>query len=385
MSYFCSRFWLFIIHLKRFMKQKDNLLDVVRTILRWKRPILIVTGVAALGAIIISLLLPNFYTGTTTFLAVSPDQAKPEALFSQGQIRTQYYGNENDIDRLLTIAKSGELINFMIDSFNLYEHYDIDQERQKAGFKVREKFGKRYEIEKTSRDAIELSIDDRDPELAARMANAARRKIDEYARQLIQEGQHKTIISYRTNIENKEEQLGVLSDSLLRLRKQYGIYSIEGQAEALTTQLSETESKLIRERSRLEALQSAAGVPRDTIQLIKAKVKGLEAEYDNLNEKMARFNDGLAKVGTYDRQYIMANATLSDDKEQLKQVLSVYNSDIPALIVVEEANVPYEKSWPKRSYIVIGAVAIAFLFSVIGVLLLDTYRDVDWKAVYKGE
>jgi len=367
------------------MKQKDNLLDVLRTVFRWKKPILIVTGVAALGAIVISLLLPNFYTGTTTFLAVSPDQAKPEALFSKGQIRTQYYGNENDIDRLLTIASSGALIDFMIDSFDLYQHYEIDPEGPKAAFKVREKFGKRYEIEKTSRDAIELSIEDRDPELAAQMANAARRKIGEIARQLIQEGQRKTIISYQTNIENKEQQLGILSDSLIRLRKQYGIYSIEGQSEALTTQLSETESKLIRERSRLEALQSTAGISRDTIQLIKAAVRGLEAEYDNLSEKMTRFNDGLAKVGTYDRQYTMANATLSDDKEQLKQVLSVYNSDIPALIVVEEANVPYEKSWPKRSYIVLGTVVIAFLFSVIGVLLLDTYRDVNWKAVYKGE
>ena len=367
------------------MKQKDNLLDVLRTIFRWKKPILIVTGIAAVGSAVISLLLPNFYTGTTTFLAVSPDQAKPEALYSQGQIRTQYYGNENDIDRLLTIANSGDLIDFMIDSFQLYKHYEIDPEGSKAAFKIRKKFGKRYTIEKTSRDAIELSIDDRSPELAARMANAARWKTGEVARQLIREGQRKTIVSYERNITSKEEKLRILSDSLIHLRTKYGIYNIEGQSEALTSQLSETESKLIRRRSRLGALQNTPGIARDTIQLISADVAGLEAEYENLSQKMVRFNDGLAKVGTYDRQYTIANATLGDDKEQLKQVLSVYHSDIPALIVVEAANVPYEKSWPKRSYIVIGAVVIAFLFSVIGVLLLDTYRDVDWKAVYKGE
>lgn len=367
------------------MKQRDNLLDVLRTIFRWKKPILVVTGAAAVGSIIISLLLPNFYMGATTFLAVSPDQAKPEALFSKGQIRTQYYGNENDIDRLLTIANSGELVDFMIDTFQLYEHYGIDPDGQKAAFKVRDKFGNRYEIEKTSRDAIELSIEDRDPELAAQMATAARRKTGEIARQLIREGQRKTIVSYKSNITNKEEQLNTLGDSLVRLRMHYGIYNIDGQSEALTTQLLETESKLIRQRSRLEALQNTAGIPRDTIQLIKADVKGLEAEFENLNQKITRFNDGLAKVGTYERQYTVANATLSDDKEQLKQVLSVYESNIPALIVVEEAHVPYEKSWPKRSYIVIGAIAIAFLFSVIGVLLLDTYQDVDWGAIYKGE
>jgi uncharacterized protein involved in exopolysaccharide biosynthesis len=367
------------------MKQRDNLLDVLRTIFRWRKPILIVTVVAAVGAVVISLLLPNFYEGKTTFLAVSPDQAKPEALFSNGQFRTQYYGNENDIDRLLTIANSGELINFMIDSFKLYQHYDIDPDAAKAELKVKEKFGKRYEIEKTSRDAIELSVEDRDPELAAAMANAARNKVGELARQLIRSGQQKTIVSYQSNIDNKEAQLLVLSDSLIRLRKTYGIYNIEGQSEALTTQLSETESKLVREEGRLNALRNAGSIPRDTIRFIEAEVSGLKAEYESLNQKMNRFNDGLAKVSTYDRQYLMANSTLSEDKEQLKQVLSVYEADIPALIVVENAEKPYDKSWPKRSYIVIGAVAIAFLFSVIGVLLLEAYRDIDWKEIYKGE
>jgi uncharacterized protein involved in exopolysaccharide biosynthesis len=53
-------------------------------------------------------------------------------------------------------------------------------------------------------------------------------------------------------------------------------------------------------------------------------------------------------------------------------------------VVVEEAEVPLIKSRPKRSIIVIGAAFIAFIFTVIGILILDTYRDVDWKSIYKG-
>ncbi|WP_170254516.1 GumC domain-containing protein [Phaeodactylibacter luteus] len=366
------------------MKENDNLLGVLQTLFRWKRQILTVCGIAAIGAVGISLLLPNYYKGITVFLAISPDQAKPEALYGDGQTLTEYYGNENDIDRILTLAQSGELLKFMIDSFRLYEHYDINPDKPKAAFKVRDKFLSLYEVEKTKRDAIELSIEDKDRELASAMANAARNKIATMARQLIRDGQQRTITSYESNIRNKESQLEVLGDSLIAMRRRYSIFNIEGQSEALTTQLSETEAKLVRKRASLQALQEANGIPRDTILLMQAQVRGLEEEFNTLNTRMERFNDGMAMVGTYDRQYLEANASLSEDKERLKQTLSVYESDIPAIVVVEPAEVPLIKSRPKRSLIVIGAVAIAFLFSIIGVLVLDNYRDVDWKAVYKG-
>lgn len=367
-----------------YMEQKDNLLDIIRTLFRWKKQIITVCALTGIGAIAISLFLPNYYKGKTVFLAVSPDQAKPDALFGDGQTRTAYYGNENDIDRLLTIAQSGMLLNFLVDTFQLYQHYKINPDQPKAEFKVRDKFARLYEVEKTKRDAIELSVEDKDRTMAAAMANTARRKIGEMARQLIREGQLRTINSYQSNIESKEAQLKALSDSLIAKRRRYGIYNIDGQSEALTSQVSEAEAKLVQSQARLKALEETQGVPRDTILQLRASVRGLEGAYANVSKRMERFNDGMAEVGTLNRQYLEANATLSEDKERLKQTLSVYNSDIPSIVVVEEAEVPLIKSRPKRSFIVIGAVAIAFLFSVIGVLILDTYQDVDWKSVYKG-
>ncbi len=366
-------------------EKKDNLLEVIRTLFRWKRPIIGIVLAAGIGTAVISLFLPNYYKGVTVFLAVSPDQAKPEALYGDGQVLTEYYGNENDIDRILTIAQSGELLNFMIDSFDLYLHYDIDSTAKRASFKVRREFLDLYEVEKTKRDAIELTIEDQDRELAAQMTNTARRKIGQIARRLIREGQQRTIQSYEDNISNKEALLNTLGDSLIAKRRRYGIYNIDGQSEALTTQVSEAEALLINNQARLQALKESPSVPRDTIIQLQAKVRGLEKSYENLTQRVEKFNDGMAEVGTYDRQYIEANATLSEDKERLKQTLSVYNADIPSIVVVEEAEIPLIKSRPKRSLIVIGAAFVAFLFSIIGVLVVDTYRDIDWKAIYKGQ
>ncbi|MDX1942357.1 MAG: Wzz/FepE/Etk N-terminal domain-containing protein, partial [Saprospiraceae bacterium] len=167
------------------MEQKDHLLGVVQTLWKWRRPILIVTLSAVIGTAIISLFLPNYFKATTIFLAASPDMAKPELLFGQGNLYRNEYGNANDVDRLLTIAESSELVVFLVDSFKLYDHYKIDRENPRAPFKVQEKFFSLYKIEKTKRDAIELSVEDKDRLLAPRIANAAREKIDALAQQLI--------------------------------------------------------------------------------------------------------------------------------------------------------------------------------------------------------
>ncbi|MCB0546279.1 MAG: hypothetical protein KDD19_01765 [Phaeodactylibacter sp.] len=367
------------------MKNNDNLIDVLKTLFKWKRPIFYVCLIAGVGAIVISLFLSNYYKATTIFLAVSPDQATPDALYGKGQLRSDYYGNENDIDRLMTIAESSELINFLVDSFKLYEHYDIDPDQPKAAFKVQEKFLSLYEVQKTKRDAIELSVEDKDKELAARIANAAREKIDELARHLIQEGLAKAIRSYEDNILSKESQLASLSDSLIYMREKYGIYNIMGQTEALTSQVSESEALLVRNRAKLEAMKETKGIPQDTILLLQASVRGLEEENKSLNEKMSLFNEGLSKFGIFERQYIEANQTLSEDKERLKQASATYHSVIPAMVLVEEARVPVIKSRPKRSIIVLATGAIAFLFSLIGVLLFDTYKDVNWKEIYHAK
>ncbi len=367
------------------MRNNDNLLDVLKTLFRWKRQILAVCLIALVGSVVIALLLPVYYEATTIFLAASPDQAKPELLYGKVSFEPEYYGNENDIDRLLTLAESGDLVDFLIDSFQLYDHYDIDSTGPRAAYWVRETFFGHYEINKTKRDAIELSIEDTDRVLAADMANAAREKIDRLAQQLIKESQRQSLRSYEINIRNKEQQLAVLSDSLVRLRRTYGIYNTEAQSESLTDQMAKTEARLTRNRARLQALRGSDGVRRDTIANLAAMVAGQVEEVAGLQEKMKQLNEGMAIINTLERQYAEANQSLGEDKERYKLLASTYQSEIPGTILVEKATVPIIKSRPRRSMIVLASLAVAFLFSVIGVLLLDTYRDINWREIIHAE
>lgn len=363
----------------------NSLLDVVRTLFRWKRPIAISCGIAAAGAVIISLLLPVYYEASTTFLAISPDQAKPELLFGQGTLEPELYGNANDIDRIMSIAESAELVGFMVDSFDLYQHYDVDRENRRAPYYVRKEFFSLYDVTKTKRDAIQLTLEDRNPELAATMVRAAREHIDSLAQRLIKRSQGQTIITYRRNIDNKAERLRVLSDSLAALRQRSGVFNVLAQSESLTSEMATARTRLRGAQARLQAYESGSSRGfRDSAAVLRVMISGMEQEVGSLEEQLQLFNQNVAQVAAYQEEFNEASEALSLDRERLKQYEAAFASDLPAILILEEAEVPLIKSRPHRSLIVIGAVAITFIFSLITVLFIEHSRDIDWKAIYHG-
>lgn len=366
------------------MEQK-NLIGVLKSIFKWKKQIFITCLIAGIGAIIISLLLPVYYESTTVFLVASPDQAKPELLFGDGGQELDFYGDDSDIDRVLTIADSKALNDYLVETFNLYAHYDIDSTKLKAPYYVSLALSKHYNVKRTNKDAIELTIEDEDRELAAQMAKTARIKIDEIARQLIQETQSKAISTFEADISSKENLIKILGDTLASLRQKYNIYNADAQTETLSDQYFTAEATLAASSSRLEALIASKGVPRDTITHLSAKIKGMENQVSLLKDKVELLNEGLGQVVTYEQQYSEAAKSLGEDKERLKQYQAAYNSDIPALILVEEAQVPVIKSKPQRKLLIIGVLMVTFFFCIVGVLLIEAYKDINWREIYKGE
>lgn len=365
------------------MAQNENLLDVLRIFFRWLKPIAYLCIGVAIGTALISLLLSNYYESTTTFYANSIDQAKPGQIFGTSNKDIEFYGDDRDNDRLLTIAESNELADYMIETFNLYEHYDIDPSKEKAAFNVREKFDKYYTVIKTKRDAIELSIEDTDKELATQMVNTAREKIDEFAVKIVKEQLQSIRESLEKNINDKKNSLKVLGDSILILRTKYGIYNIETQGEVFASQILSAEAQQVRAEAKLKSLK-ATGSPKDSLSRISANIAGYKSEFNTLSERVKAFNIGQSKVLILERQEKDMSNKLGIESVQLNQLITAYNSKITAINLIEAGQVPIIKSRPKRSLIVISAVLITFIFSFIGVLLFESYKDIKWKEIIKG-
>ncbi len=363
------------------MDNKDNLLSVISTIFKWRKIILLTCAVTAVGAAVVSLVLPVYYKSTTTFYAASPDLAVPEAIFGTGGQPPDYYGTENDIDRILSIAKSGALVAFMVDSFDLYQRYDIDPKSPRGRHYVALEFQGHYDVVKTKYDAIELSIEDRDKEMAARMTNAARNYVNMLAQRIIKESQAKTVRTFEENIAQKEADMKMMNDSMQRNRLRYGVYNTKAQSENLSELIANAESKINLSRAKLSSLLNAGYNKKDSLTLLQANITGYEAQLQQLYVRLDTFNKGMALMDYLVESQLQASEQLAEDKEHYKMTKAAYNSEFPAMFLLEEGQVPVIKERPKRAMMVVVATLIAFIFSVLGVLVFDTYRDVNWREI----
>lgn len=363
------------------MEQRDSLLGVIKTIFEHIRYIIASCVIVAIGSIIIVLLLPVYYQSSTTFLAVNPDLLTERGLFGTTTRDPQPFGTNNDNDRLINIAESAELQNYLIQQFDLYEHYDIDTTSSKAPYYIRLQLADLYEVKRTKLDAIQLSVEDKEPTIAAAMARAARQKIDSVSLSMIRNLQQSQIITLEKSLSEKQDLLSILSDSTQVLRARYGVYNIDSQSENLASIITTRKGALMSTSARLDALRKSKGIKRDTIIYLSAKVKGLEQEIEGLAEEMSKFNRGMSKVKSLEEEHEEASMQIIYQKEQLKKLRTAYASSQSSVILLDEAAIPVVKSRPVRSILVIAATLAAFIFSILGVLLFDRYKEVDWKDV----
>ncbi len=367
------------------MENKENLLGVIKTLFKFKKLIIMCCGAVFIGSIIVSLLLPVYYKSTTTFYAASTDFTNPDKMFGGGNTDFKYYGTTDDVERLLTIATSGELVDYMVSEFNLYDHYEMDSTGAKSAFYIAEKFNGLYNIQKTKYDALALSMEDQDPALSAKMANAARKKIESINLEVARKGQQQQIDAIELSIKDEEVGLKILTDSLMKLRETYSIYDIETQGETISSLYSNAMSSYSKLEGKYEAVKNSPNMPRDSIRKVKIEMDASKRQIEGLQKDLKLFNEGSSIVQILSEQHESARKQLSWDKERFKRVTAAYKTNAPSIHLVEAAQVPIVKARPTRSIIVLGSTVVALLLTILGLLVFDHYRDVNWKEIINGD
>ena len=364
------------------MDNQYNLLGVIQTIWKWRKKVLWVGGITFIGACLITFfLLPNYYASSAVFYAASPNLAFPEPVGMESK-ETEYYGEEEDMDRILTISESNEVAEFLINEFNLAERFDINPEARLSDHMIMKQFRKLYTVKKTKFDAVQVTMEDKDPEMAKQIAKAAWMKIDEIAQRLIKDSQKLELATRRLTVSEKENELKILNDSLAIIRARFGIYNTLTQSQGFAEMIQKNEIKLATSQARKRLYGSKAGARyRDSVLVATADIEGATKGLELLNDRLGLFNQGMAVVETMTEIQEEASQQLGQNREREKQLDATINSKFSGLYLVEPPEKPIFKSRPFRSILVLASTFAAFLFSIIGILLLETYRSVNWKEV----
>jgi tyrosine-protein kinase Etk/Wzc len=369
------------------MNQSDNIIGLLRIWVKWKKSILFLTMLAALISAIASwLLMDNYYKSTTIFYAASADGQKPDKLFGTSSETMYYYGTPDDVNRIVAIAESAELRDYLTKRFNLFARYEFDSTTLKSRHDFQEHFKELYTVEKNKLDAIELSIEDREPEFAQKIVLAAREFVNNRANELVKANQTKMISGFESSLKVQEKELTHLEDSLRLLRTNYGIYNAEMQSKMITDLNNIAQARLARTSAQVKALEKEPNANQDTIIMMRSLVKGLENEVAVLGRNnISTFNKGVGAIEVLNQVHEQKRKQLGYDAVRLEQLKAAQQSDVPSVIVIEEARVPLIKSRPKRVLIVLAAIFATFVFTTLGAILLENYKKIDWDSLKDAE
>ena len=185
---------------------------------KWKWKIAIVCSLAIIVSFIVTLpaIMPPYFASKAEFYPANPSAIDRNTLFStERENYIAYFGSSDDIDRIISLARSSGLAGLIIDKYKLLEVYDIDTTKVKQWkYAVRKEFDDNYSSAKTDRNSIEINILDTDPYRASAMVKDIVTYLDETNMAMIQKNKIKTAEELKEKINLKTTLIELLSDSL---------------------------------------------------------------------------------------------------------------------------------------------------------------------------
>lgn len=151
-----------------------DLVDIIQTLRKNTKLLLIATIAAALVGGLFYVVGKKKYKAEADFIISNPLYADRNNLFRTRDTRfVDYFGGDDDIDRVLVIASSDTLRNTVADQLNLWEAYKLDKSKKDDRLEMKDIFKDKFKMERTEYTTAKVYFTDTDPERAAAVVNLA--------------------------------------------------------------------------------------------------------------------------------------------------------------------------------------------------------------------
>ncbi len=313
--------------------EQFNLLTFFKTIWKWRKPVLIVCGIAIVGSVVITdpHIMRPYFEANSSFYPLNPQMTSSGTLFSGGD--NYLFGGSADVDRILSIAGSAPLELHIVKRFDLFKHYKIDSAHERYPiYSVLKELEDNYTYEKNDKGAVVIVIQDHDRFLAAQMVNEIVNKIDQTNRDLLNENKKKILAIYKNKLRDKEAEVKNLTDTIFNLKQQHNLY----------TDISDLPSQIKNSQGQRTAAYQAAS---ERVKVLEEKKKGAIRE---LNNNIVEYEQYKASI----------------------------NTDVPTLFVLDKAFPPERKSKPIRWLIVMGSALVSFILCALAILLIERFTAI---------
>ena len=369
------------------MTQKEiDLSKVVLVLKEHKRQIGIITGVTTFLAILYCIFATPIYTAKTII--------NPPKLTDAGSGVAQLLGGmaglslgggglvsqKTDADVVIAMLNTSQLKDMVINKFNLIKYYnkkDIELTRKSLDNKV--KF-----IPDMKSGFVEIDVDDKDPKLAANMANYYNLALGQLISNVAYDKSKQKMDFFNQQLASTKKAVNDAQSKLKDFAQKNGIAA--GQQSqmiaGLTTQL---QAQLVVTQAQLQAMSLYATPDNPDYKETSAKVDAIRKQLNDISGQQTQnasnpdnlpIPAGLAPELAQQYANLMRDVVLND--EILKLVAKQYEaarldalSEMAptAIQIIDPAQVPLHKSKPKRLKLIIIGFSLGLTLSTIYILI----------------
>ena len=313
-----------------------DLIEIIKIIRRNRKFVIAITLVCAVLGAAFYFIKNKKYMAQTEFIVANPSYTDRNNLFSANEMTfIDYFGGDDDIDRVIVIAESDTVVTRIINNMHLADLYKFDLTKPTALERLKEKFKKNFKIKRTEYKDILLSYTDRDASLAADVANECAKVIEQAYRGYYTNVRQRAFEAIQDKVRQEDSTILVLTDSLANLREKYGIYDIISPA---------------RENVIMGNVKSTS---------VKGFGKGME-QVQNIEALKDQYVTDRAKHTSYLTEF---GAGRGSEQLQLTQIIT-------------KAKAPVDPSGPGPVLTIVACALLGLFFSCCLVLLLFYYKAI---------
>ena len=366
-----------------------SLLDFLTVLAEKKRLILQVTLGTVVLAIVVSLLLPSWYTAKVTLLPPQQNSSLGAALSSQlGSLGGMAalagggaLGLKNPNEMYIAMLKSRTVEDAMIQRYRLMDEYG-----KRYPSDARKAFEKHSSADVVGKDGlIHITVEDRDPVRAAELANgyvAQFRNLSEHLA-ITEAGQRRLFFEHQ--LEDAKNNLATAEEALKETQQKTGLIQLDSQARALIQSAATLRAQIAAKEVQIHAIKTYATGENAQVVQAQSELQGLQTQLARLSGTSEGGDELIVPKGKVPESGLQYVRKVRDVKyyETIFEILArqfemakLDEARQGAVIQVVDTAVPPDKrSFPRRTVIVLAAMLLGLLMGTLWALFQTAYRN----------
>lgn len=341
------------------------------------------TALVAVGAVVISLLLPVRFAASARVLPPESSGGLGALIGNLSPVAASVLGGSNDeYARYLAILHTRSLDERVVEHFDLVEDYGLTDEAHPVHAAI-EELNERTSFEVDMQfEFLKITVLDESPEQAAAMANFIVDELNRRNESLATEQAG----AFRRYVEGRyEETLANLDSARLALQgfqERNGVVELPTMAQAYIESMATQRAALAQAEIRYRSLLAEYGPENPEVQAAQSAVEAArQAQSELLAGQDASLPVSMRRLPRLASEYARLYQDVLIQSQILEAAQPLYEQarfdeerDRTAVQVIDPATPPVRKAEPRRSLIVIAATLSGFLLAVLFVFLRDALR-----------